>query len=213
MSCTWVNVPVWISYFRPTICVVFLIRGEALMSAMSSLTLSSILYAWLVTNSLENPTLNLRASDFSKFRSFNRRFLFRCKFGQCLFYCAIVEMCHSAIYICELCNTSYGRVGNTSVVHNNNCSGSSNSLKNSHWPDRVESSTTSIADHSSFYISVSIILSWRRKHGCESLLRVFPSMPKTWYGFRRGSEHDKTTTPAPLALIGLISSNNGGGDW
>lgn len=58
-----------------------------------------------------NLTLNLRASDFSKFRSFNRRFLFRGKFGQCLFYCFIMEMCHSAIYICELCNTSYGRVG------------------------------------------------------------------------------------------------------
>lgn len=44
------------------------------------------------------------------------------------------------------------------------------------------------------------------------LLRV-GSMPKTWYGFNRGSEQESTTTPAPEARIPLIISMRGGGDW
>ena len=173
--------PVWISYARPTICVVFLIKGDALRSAISSLIVSSILQK-IVSKIAKKKCFgrHLRFCDFPKLGGINQGFFVWCNFKQCFFEVGVMEMDHPTILNML---TRDSRIASflewpTSMVHYYNCARSSNSLKNSQSSDCIEGSTTSISNHGGLCLVLATIV-FIEKCQQRNSLKV-GSIPKIW---------------------------------
>jgi hypothetical protein len=105
----------------------------------------------------------------------------------------------------------------TGMMHNNNNVRPGNCLQNSKRLDGIRRPSSGIADHGD-----SCWLHRQSDPKKTSKIEViddnsllnFASSPRISCGFTRGSEHDRTSTPDPLAFaISTILRNPGGDVW
>ena len=130
---TSVSSPVPISSFNPTICVVFLINGDALRSATSSLTLSSILLRSYQRPKTQTGTLYL-PFDLAKLHALNGSLFFRSKLNQSSFDLMVIKMRQSTV----------------GMVYNDNRSRCSDGLENCNGANCVKCSSPCIANDRRF---------------------------------------------------------------
>lgn len=201
--------PVWISQLRPTIWVLFLIRGDARRIAMSSLTVSSILKRTVSRDHrlIEGGTLTSRWSR----QTWSPRW-------------SLLTLAQSRSRLSWLLNHGNGTFHNLAVV-SVVCS---DLLRFIHQYDALPQLCPG---HRLFEVLPAFW--WHRmlyhRH-CGPLWPLWGnqhlplgrtvmnklkvgSNPKIWYGFSRGSEHERTTTPAPVPRIAVAIFIKPGGAW